>query len=164
MKSSSAGCARNIADSISSPESKVHWTEDEEAQRGDSSRLDGRYVRHPLSGGPGEALPGRGDPGSRRWPDDLGGHLQGQRVKGYWGSDRLRVPFKTTLDWTIIARRCMGTKPVPMAPNFHVDITGLKSSVKLRKLFKVQAASFKPQAQASSSKPQATSSRTTAPS
>ena len=43
----------------------------------------------------------------------------------------------------------MGTKPVPMAPNFHVDITGLKSQASSSKL---QAPRHKRQAQAASSK------------
>ena len=36
----------------------------------------------------------------------------------------------------------MGTKPVPMAPNFYVDITGLKSQASSSKLDKLQAVGY----------------------
>ncbi len=81
----------------------------------------------------------------------LSGWISGTKKSKVTGARTvLPVPSLTTLDWMIIVRRCMGTKLVPMAPNFYVDITGLKSQASSSKhqapRHKHQASSHKQQA------------------
>ena len=82
-KSSFAGCVRTLR--TASPDRMITDEETGEKRAGDSSAT-GWKVRT-TSGicGQGEALPGRGDPGGRRRPDDLGepGHKRGRRLLGH---------------------------------------------------------------------------------
>jgi hypothetical protein len=59
-------------------------------------QVDGKHIRHQVTRGPGEAFPGRRDPGSWRrayiWVDTFR-----EQVTGWWGTDRVQWYFQDNL-------------------------------------------------------------------
>ena len=79
--------------------SRSEITDEETGEKREESAhdwMEGTYdIRY--TGGPGEALPGRGDPGGRRRPDDLGEHCIRERLKVTGARTVSLVPFNDNL-------------------------------------------------------------------